>query len=117
MIRPVVISCLLALHNNPATRHWAKVRLGVVVAPFTEFRYIHSGHGFQVAGAGAGGGGGGAAALPTAEQAAEERDFRFQSSETAVLLLVRCGVWTLLHFKKYFETFYDRIDNDCVVKK
>ena len=74
-----------------------------MVAPFTEFRYIHSGHGFQAAGAGAGGGGGGAAALPTAEQAAEERDFRFQSSETAVLLLVRCGHYHI--FKNILRHF------------
>ena len=62
------------------------------MAPFTEFRYVHSGHGFQAAGVG---GGGGAAAVATAEQAAEERDFRFQSSETAVLLLVRCGHYNI----------------------
>ena len=82
-VAEAIIGCLLALHNNPSTRSLCNFRLGVVVAPFTEFRYVHSSHTLS-------GGGGGNTATATADQ--EEREFRFQSSETAILCLVRS--WT-----------------------
>ena len=83
-----VLGCLVALHNDPATRHRAKVQLGIVVAPFTEFRYVHSAHApGAVMGPGPGPGPGGGHEIGT--DPAEERDFRFQCAETVVLSMMR----------------------------
>ena len=37
----VIIASLLRLHNDPELRLKAKVNLGLIVAPYTEFTYIH----------------------------------------------------------------------------
>ena len=36
-----IIASLLRLHNDPELRLKAKVNLGLIVAPYTEFTYIH----------------------------------------------------------------------------
>ncbi len=41
-IAEAILGSLLRLHNDPLIRPKANVNLGVVVAPFTEFSYIHS---------------------------------------------------------------------------
>ena len=40
-IAEAMLSSLLRLHNDPSLRYKANVNLGVIVAPFTEFSYIH----------------------------------------------------------------------------
>ena len=83
-----IIGCLAALHNDPKTRHRARIQLGVVVAPFTEFRYVHNALAPGAAvGPGPGPGPGGGYEL--GRDPSEEREFRFQCAETAILSMMR----------------------------
>ena len=72
----------------PTHRFRAKIQLGIIVAPFTEFRYVHSAHApGAVIGPGPGPGPGGGHEMGT--DPAEERNFRFQCAETVVLSMMR----------------------------
>ena len=83
-----VLGCLAALHNDPETRFKAKIQLGIIVAPFTEFRYVHSAHApGAILGPGPGPGPGGG--IEMARDPGEERDFRFQCAETAIISMLR----------------------------
>ena len=80
-----ILGCLTALHNDPKTRSHAKVQLGIVVAPFTEFRYVHNANAPSIiVGAGPGPG-----ASHEIRDPGEERDFRFECAETAILSMMR----------------------------
>ena len=83
-----ILGCLTALHNDPETRLQAQVQLGIIVAPFTEFRYVHSAHTPGVVlgpGPGPGPGGG----YEIGKDQTEERLFRFQCAETAIISMLR----------------------------
>ena len=83
-----ILGCLTALHNDPDTRLQAKVQLGIIVAPFTEFRYVHSAHApGAVLGPGPGPGPGGGQEI--GKDPTEERHFRFQCAETAIISMLR----------------------------
>ena len=83
-----ILGCLTALHNDPETRLQAKVQLGMIVAPFTEFRYVHSAHALgAVLGPGPGPGPGGG--HDVGKDPTEERNFRFQCAETAIISMLR----------------------------
>uniref|UniRef100_A0A0K2V7N4 Rapamycininsensitive companion of mTORlike [Saccoglossus kowalevskii] n=1 Tax=Lepeophtheirus salmonis TaxID=72036 RepID=A0A0K2V7N4_LEPSM len=69
-----MIGCLLRLFNNPKTRSMANINLGVVITPFTEFRYIHNWFSQKV---------------PTPSEALEDKQMRFQCSQQAILSLLR----------------------------
>ena len=65
-----------------------KIELGIVVAPFTEFRYVHSGQApGAVVGPGPGPGPGGGHKIGL--DPAEERAFHFQCAETVIISMLR----------------------------
>lgn len=70
-IAEAILSSLLRLHNDPKLRVKANVNLGVVVAPFTEFSYIHQ------------------FGIVNNEDLIEEREKRFKCSEQAFLSTMR----------------------------
>ena len=72
-VAEAVLASLLRLHNAPALRARANVNLGVVVAPFTEFTYIHH------------------FTSPSMEKQdiLEERERRFKCAEQALLSTMR----------------------------
>ena len=71
-ISEAIIASLLRLHNNPELRLKAKVNLGVVVAPYTEFTYIHQ-HSSSI----------------ERQEFLEEREKRFKCAEQAFLSTMR----------------------------
>lgn len=73
-IAEAILSSLLRLHNDPVLRWKANVNLGVIVAPFTEFNYIHQfKHNNQA----------------DKIEALEEREKRFKCAEQAFLSTMR----------------------------
>ena len=71
-ISEAIIASLLRLHNDPELRLKAKVNLGVVVAPYTEFTYIHQ-HSSSI----------------ERQEFLEEREKRFKCAEQAFLSAMR----------------------------
>ena len=85
-----LLSALLGLYNNPEVRAACHIRLDTLVAPFTEFRYIHDDPSQQQHPPFGGG------AITAAEAAEQDRQFRFACAQQVTLSALRA--WPgLLH--------------------
>lgn len=71
-IAEAIIASLLRLHNDPVLRPQANVNFGMIVAPFTEFTYIHQ-----------------FSATTDKQEISEERAQRFKCAEQAFLSAMR----------------------------